>query len=43
MTDIKLKDPVADGFWSGLGLIVSGLITVLIFMVLYVFYLTFLI
>ncbi len=42
MDKIEFRDPVREGFFAGLGLLMSGLLTALIIVVLYVFYLTFL-
>tara|TARA_Y100000310_G_scaffold242602_1_gene246762 strand:+ start:182 stop:313 length:132 start_codon:yes stop_codon:yes gene_type:complete len=43
MAEFELKEPVRDGFLSGLGVIMAVLMTALIFTVCYVFYLTFLV
>jgi hypothetical protein len=43
MAEFELKQPVRDGFLSGLGVIMAVLMTALIFTVCYIFFLTFLI
>jgi len=40
---VELRKPVQDGFFSGMGFIVGVLLTALITVVVYIFYLTFLI
>jgi len=41
MDTIQIKDPVREGFFGGLGFLASILLIALIFIVCYVFYLTF--
>jgi len=41
MDQIQIKDPVREGFFGGLGFLASVLLVTLIFVIGYVFYLTF--
>jgi hypothetical protein len=43
MENLQLKDPVREGFFGGLGFLASVLLVALIFVVCYIFYLTFLV
>ena len=43
MEKIEFRDPVRDGFYAGLGWLMALMVTGLIVVVLYVFYLTFLV
>ncbi len=43
MENLQFKDPVKEGFFGGLGFLCSILMVALIFVVGYIFYLTFLV